>query len=274
MAAKILLGDLLIQQNLVNPETIGDALRVQVSGYRRLGSILVRMGALSEDQLAEVLATQLGIEITDIKKNFSPEVRKKLPRYLCRKYDAIPLRLKKNNILEVAMSDPSDHQAINDLEQYTGNVIEPRLARHSEIVTGTDQLIPYALNDFFSPQASARFTRIAVAICLVLVVAVGGFSYRYIHNARYGTVSKTSESTIYKNHDLMDGIDAKGAINFLGRGAFAQGYYSASFKDADALNAFLARKKPDFSEKQQEWLAWVISRSGGGGASQSVASKP
>ena len=273
MAAKLLLGELLIQQNLVNQETIRDALRVQVSGYRRLGSILVRMGALSEDQLAEVLATQLDIEITDIKKNISPEVRKKLPRYLCRKYDAIPLKLKKNNILEVAMSDPSDHQAINDLEQYTGNVIEPRLARHSDIAAGTAQLIPYSLNDFFSPQASVRFTRIAVALCLILVVVVGGFSYRNIHNAKYGTVSKTTESTIYKNHDLMLGVDAQGTINFLGRGAYAQGYYSTSFKDTEALKAFVAKKKPDFSEKQQEWLAWVIDKTSKG-EPQSSTTKP
>lgn len=272
MASKILLGELLLQQNLVKQDTINDALRVQVSSNRRLGSILVRMGALSEDQLAEILATQLSIEITDIRKNFSTDVQKKLPRYLCRKYDAIPLKLKNNNILEVAMSDPSDTQAINDLEQYTGNVIEARLARHSDIATGTTQLIPYSLNDFFSPQASTRFTRIAVALCMILIVAVGGFTYQYIHNAKYGIISTMQDSTIYKNHDLMLGLDKQGNITFLGRGAYAQGFYSASFKDPAALNAFLSKKKLDFSEKQQEWLTWVINKNGIGGSPQSVAS--
>lgn len=273
MASKILLGELLIQQNLVEQDTINDALRVQVSGNRRLGSILVRMGALSEDQLAEILATQLNIEITDIKKNFSTDVRSKLPRYLCRKYDTIPLRLKNNNILEVAMSDPSDNQAINDLEQYTGNVIEARLARHSDIAAGTAQLIPYSWNDFFSPQASTRFTRIAVAVCMVLIVVVGGFSYRYIYNAKYGTMTMTPETTMYKNHDLMLDFDTKGTINFNGRGAFAQGYYSTSFNNIDALNAFLAKKKPDFSENQQKWLTWVLNKTNKNMFSQSLASK-
>jgi len=273
MAAKLLLGELLIQQNLVNQETINDALRVQIGGNRRLGSILVRMGALSEDRLAEILAAQLGVEITDIQKNFSPNVRNKLPRYLCRKYDAIPLRLKNNNILEMAMSDPSDQQAISDLEQYTGNVVEARLARHSDIAAGTARLIPYSLHDFFSPQASTRITRIAVGLCLVLVVVTGGFSYRYIENARYGTVSTTPESTIYKNHDLMLAFEQKGGINLLGRGAYAQGYYSVSFPDTDALQAFIHKKKQDFSEKQQEWLTWAMGKAGEGNSSQSIAAK-
>jgi hypothetical protein len=273
MANKLLLGELLMQQNLVKQDTINDALRVQIGGNRRLGSILVRMGALSEDRLSEVLAAQLGTEITDIQKNFSPDVRKKLPRYLCRKYDALPLRLKNNNILEIAMSDPSDQQAISDLEQYTGNVVEARLARHSDIAAGTAKLIPYSLQDFFSPQASARFTIIAVGLCLILVVVTGGFSYRYIHNAIYGTVSTTPESTIYKNHDLMLGFEQKGGISFVGRGAYAQGFYSASFPDADALQTFINKKKQDFSEKQQEWLTWAIGKAGEGKSSQSIAAK-
>ena len=270
MAAKMLLGELLIQQNLVNQETLNEALRVQVTGYRRLGNILVRMGALSEDQLAEILAKQLEIEITDVKKSFSPEVRKKLPRHLCRKYDAIPLRLKNNNILEVAMSDPSDHSAISDLEQFTGNVVEPRLARHSDITSTIRQCIPFSLGDIFSPQTS---TRLAITFCLILIAIIGSFSYRYINNARYGTISTTEGSTIFKNHDLMVGIDTQGAVNLLGRGAFAQGYYSISFKDTDALEGFLSKKNSDFSQKQQEWLIWVISKASEGKPSNTVATK-
>ncbi len=260
MATKMLLGELLVQQDLVNQETINEALRVQVGGNRRLGKILVRMGALSEDKLAEILAAQLHIDIIDIDKSFSANIRKKIPRYLCRQYDALPLRLKSNNILEIAMSDPSDQQAINELEQYTGNVIESRLARQSDIAAGTAKLIPYSLHDFFAPRASARLTRLAVALCLVLVATVGGFSYRYIHTAKYGTISKSAESTIYKNHDLMLGFDKQGTINFLGHGAYARGYYAVSFDDANALSSFLASRKTDLSEKQKEWLVWAIDK--------------
>lgn len=260
MAAKMLLGELLTQQGLVEETIIHEALRVQVGGNRRLGNILVRMGALSEDQLVETLAAQLGIDITDIKLAHSPEVRKKIPRYLCRKYDVIPLTLKGNNILEVGMADPSDQQAIQDLEQYTGHVLEPRLARQSDIISGIKALVPFSLQDLFSPQASTRLTRVTVAVCFALIILVGGFTYRYITQATYGTVSRTAESTIYKNHDLMLGIDHNGKITLLGHGVFAKGYYSVSFKDMDVLRTFVASRQNDLSDQQRKWLEWAISK--------------
>jgi len=106
MSGKPLLGELLIQQNLVSQDIIDTALRVQVGGNRRLGHILVRMKAITADQLAETLAEQMEIPITDVSRKFSREVSKILPRHLCRQYSVIPLALKENNILELAMANP------------------------------------------------------------------------------------------------------------------------------------------------------------------------
>jgi hypothetical protein len=260
MATKRPLGELLVQQNLVDQDTVKAALRIQAGGNRRVGALLVRMGKLSEDQLVEVLATQLDIKIIDVNENFSAEVRRKLPRSLCRKYDVIPLRMKSNNILEVAMSDPSDYQAIDTLERFTGNVIEPLLARQSDIAAGTVKLIPYSLSDFFSWDAEVPFTRIAVAISLFILVVAGVLSYRAIHNAKFGTVSISNDSTIYKNHDLILSFDSKGTVKLLGQGEFAKGAYAVTFKDTNALNSFLDSKRADFSENQLEWLEWVIQK--------------
>jgi hypothetical protein len=258
MADKTLLGELLIQQNLVSRETIDEALRLQITGYRRLGSILVRMGALSEDRLAEVLARQLNTEPTDIASTFSREVRRKLPRHLCRRYDAIPLRLKSNNILEVAMADPSDHQVIKDLEQYTGNIVEPRLARHSDITSATSQYIPLSWSDIMSPQSS---TRMMVALCLVLVAAIGTGTYQYIKQTKYGVITRptpTNQATTYTNLDLIVNHNPAGKISLSGRGAFSKGMYNASFNDLEGLKSFREKRATDFSQKQQEWLDWVL----------------
>ena len=258
MADKALLGELLIQQNLVSREIIDEALRLQITGYRRLGSILVRMGALSEDRLAEVLARQLDTEPTDIAKSFSREVRRKLPRHLCRRYDAIPIRLKGNNVLEVAMADPSDHQAIKDLEQYTGNIVEPRLARHSDIASATGQFIPLSWGDVVSPQAS---TRMMVALCLVLVAVVGTGTYQYIKQTKYGEITRptpTNQATTYTNLDLIVNHNPAGKISLSGRGAFSKGIYSVSFNDLEELKRFREKRQADFSQKQREWLDWVI----------------
>jgi hypothetical protein len=260
MTNKQRLGELLIQQELVSQDTIDQALRTQVSGNRRLGHILVRMKAITDDQLAETLSSQLDIPICDIASKFSPEVTGTVPRYLCRQYGVLPLALKSNNILQLAMADPADEEARNDLENYTGKVIEPYLARHSDIDREIPKRIPLGLKDFFSPRSNTRITRIGVAVCLILVVLLGSFTYQYIHNATYGTVSVAADSVIYKNHDLMLGFDNNGKINFLGRGAFAKGYYSVSFTDQVVLQAFLKSRQADLSDKQKSWIDRVIAK--------------
>jgi type IV pilus assembly protein PilB len=138
MTNKPRLGEILVQEGLVKQSDVDQALRTQVGGNRRLGHILVRMKLISADQLAETLSSQLELEICDLSNGFSSEVSGLVPRYLCRRYTVLPLDLKENNILEMAMADPCDDEAINNLEHYTGMVIQPLLARQSDI----DRAIP------------------------------------------------------------------------------------------------------------------------------------
>ena len=258
MSRKPLLGELLVQQNLVSQEIIDTALRVQVGGNRRLGYILVRMKEISADQLAETLAQQLNVPIIAIGEKFSPEVKKTLPRYLCRQYDVLPLALTGNNILQMAMSDPSDGDAISDLEHYTGNVIEPFLARHSDIDREIGRRIPLGLKDIITPRANTLITRVAAVGALAMVIALGVFTFDYMEKSYYGTISETDSQVMYKNHDLMLGVDKTGKVTILGHGAFSKGYYSVSFNNPEMLRVFLKNKEKDFSDKQRTWLDWAI----------------
>ncbi len=258
MNRKQRLGELLVQQGLVQQDVIDDALRVQTGGNRRVGHILVRMGVLSEDQLAETLSQQLDLTITNISDVFSDEVKTILPRYLCTKYSVIPLALDKNNILKLAMADPSDQAAINDIENYTGKVVDTLLARHSEITNELKQRIPYSLKDIFSPYTGTLLTRTIAVASLVLVVVFGTITYNYIHTARYGTISNVNNSTIYKHLDLMLGFEDSGTISFLGHSAFSDGYYSVSFNNIETLRSFLQSRNEDFSARQKKWLDWVL----------------
>lgn len=260
MAGKQRLGELLVLQKIVSQETVNDALRVQVGGNRRLGHILLRMGAISDDQLANTLSQQLNIQLTDVDEAFSAEAGKFLPRYLCTKYGALPLALKANNIMLTAMADPSDNEAITDIERYTGKVVEPCLARQSDITRVVGKKIPYSLKDFFNPQANTRLTRAVAAVALILVVVFGVATYNYIQTARYGTISRLADSTIYRNHDLMVGFDKSGKISLLGHGAFAEGYYSVSFEKLHTLTAFINSRENEFSANQMEWLQWLINK--------------
>jgi hypothetical protein len=273
MPGKQLLGELLIHQNLVSQDAIDTALRVQVGGNRRLGHILVRMKAITADQLAETLAKQLDIPITDIDEKFTREVSRIIPRYLCRKFGVIPLKLKENNILEAAMANPSDEEAISDLEDYTGKVIEPCLARHSDIEREISRRIPLTTKDFFTPQANTWATRAVTAISLVLVLSLGIFTYNYVQKARYGTVTKTDTHVLFNNHDLIVGVEKDGKVSLLGHGAFSRGYYSVSFDNSEFLAAFVHGKTKDFSKKQREWLEWAISQTESDVLTRSLASK-
>ncbi len=273
MAEKQRLGELLVGQGLVSQETIDQALRAQVGGMQRLGSILVRMKAINEDQLAETLSRHLDTPICRVAEHFSAEVRKILPRYLCKQYGVIPLAEKGNNVLELAMANPADVEARSDLENFTGKVILPTLARYSDITQEIPRRIPVGLADFFSPRASTRLTRVGVVGCLVLILLLGGVINRYITSERYGSVSAAAESTVYSNHDLVVGVDRSGRIDLVGRGAYANGYYAASFNDAQLLSSFVNNRRTDFSAKQQQWLEWLMSSKLPGGSSQSLAVK-
>ena len=258
METKKRLGELLVHQKIVNQEAVNDALRIQVGGNRRLGHILLRMGALSDDQLANTLSQQMDIPLTDVDEVFSANVRQILPRYLCTKYSALPLALKNNNIMLTAMADPSDQEAIKYIEHYTGKVVEPCLARQSDITGAATKKIPYSIRDIFNPQINIRLTRVVATVALALVVIFGVTTYNYIQTARYGTVSQLANSTLYEHHDLMIGFDISGKISLLGHSAFSDGYYSVAFDNIKTLKAFIDSRKDDFSVKQNKWLQWVL----------------
>ena len=173
MTKKPMLGELLVTKNLVPQETVDQALKLQIGGNRRLGHILVRMKAITDDQLTETLANQLDVEITDVRTSFSPEVKKVLPRYLCNQYGVLPLSYKANNVLEVAMGNPSDQEPINAIEHYTGMVVEPRLARHSDIDREIPRFIPLSIKDFFSPKVNTMANRVIASLALACVIGLG-----------------------------------------------------------------------------------------------------
>ena len=262
MSNKQLLGELLISEGLVSQDTIQIALRVQVSGNRRLGHILVKMKAITADQLAEVLAKQLGTPIIQINEKFSSAVKNILPRYLCQQYGVLPLSLQANNILEVAMANPADNEAISDIESYTDKVVQPYLARNADINREIKRKIPLTSKDFLAPIASTWVTRSVATVALILVFSLGFFTFDYVKKARYGVISETATHTLYKNHDLILGVENNGKLTLLGRGAFSKGYYSVSFDNPNVLNAFIQSKEKDFSEEQRTWLSWAMEQAG------------
>ena len=252
------LGDILIQKGLATQSQVDEAIRIQVGGNRRLGYIMIKMGLISDDQLLEVLSSQLAAPIIVVDNEFSKDVARVLPRYLCRKYTVIPLSKGNNNILNLAMVDPSDESAITDIEIFTGMVVKPMLAREKDVSSAIGRYLSFSIKDIFNPQIFDMAAKIASTATLVLLFIVGIVSYNHIQAEKYGETSISGDSTTYKNHDLMVGVERNGRLSLLGHGAYSKGYYSVTFQSPEGLISFIDQKRKNFSEKQFKWLVWVV----------------
>lgn len=269
---KMLLGEILLERSLVTKEQLDQALRVQVGGMRRLGSILIRMNLLTGESLTGALSAQLKLPIVNIEDEWRENAKTALPRYLCQKYSVLPLSLESNNVVRLAMADPLDSVAIADVENFTGYVVQPALARLHDIERALPSRTVFSRHDLFNPQMYRSAARVAVGAALCLLVLTGLLVYREVRIQRYGTVSHVNGSEIFKNHDLMIDVAKDGSVYFSGRGSYANGYYGVRFENTRLWSSFVKGAARQFSAEQIEWMDWVL-REKLKGANQAVIAK-
>ncbi|WP_338470404.1 ATPase, T2SS/T4P/T4SS family [Niallia sp. XMNu-256] len=127
------LGDLLVEASIITEQQLMDALHEQKNTGLRLGDQLIAMNLVSEQQIIEVLEFQLGIPHVDLyKQKIDRKLINIISEELARKYQILPLK-KSNNRLMVAMSDPLDYFALDDLRLSTGFEIDPAIAKKDEL---------------------------------------------------------------------------------------------------------------------------------------------
>ena len=127
------LGELLVSGGFVSEEQLRDALQRQAEAKKKLGSVLLDLGYITERQLVEVLEFQLGfssVSMYDMKVD--PDVLALIPESMARKHGVIPLRRNGGKIV-VAMEDPLDYEAIEEIRLAAGADIQPVIAARSEI---------------------------------------------------------------------------------------------------------------------------------------------
>ena len=128
---KIRMGDLLVAAGAITEEELQEALALQKEKGQRLGKTLMEEGFISKELLIATLTQQLGVEYIELRGcKFDDEVLSLIPEDAVMKYNVIPLGYdeKNPNVLRVAMADPVDIIAIDDLSIITGSQIEPLLA--------------------------------------------------------------------------------------------------------------------------------------------------
>ena len=114
---RVRLGDLLLQQKLISQEQLRGALEDQARSGRKLGRVLIESGYLSEDQIGEALARQLGVPFINLKYyNFNSAVTRKLPEAQARRFRALLLEEQDDAVL-VALVDPTDLFAFDEISR-------------------------------------------------------------------------------------------------------------------------------------------------------------
>jgi len=147
------LGELLIKSGLIDDEQLRVALDVQNHAGGKLGSILVEQLIMSEEQLAEVLAEQKGLEIVHLASYaFDRDAVALLPQRIARMRRIIPLGYRDDKIV-LAMADPLDVEAIDDMRLRARADVLPVVATESEIRYAIDKYM--ASQDAFQDVVAA-----------------------------------------------------------------------------------------------------------------------
>jgi type IV pilus assembly protein PilB len=147
------LGDLLVEAGLITREKLGNALGVQQKTKERLGKVLFNLGYVSEQSMIEVLAFQFGVPhvlLSDMV--IEKEVATLIPAALAEKYQLIPIK-KQDRKLTVAMVDPTNFYAVDDIRMLSGCEVNPVIATETEVMDaisstyGVSELVEKAVNN-------------------------------------------------------------------------------------------------------------------------------
>jgi type IV pilus assembly protein PilB len=134
------IGTTLIERGLITNEQLDEALDVQRSSGRRVGDILVELGALSAFELARVLADHMGVPFTDLRaKPPDPMLATLLPEEVARRYDALAIA-RWNEQLVIAMANPTDLFALDDLQMVTRQPIIAAMAVKEDLRAAIDRI--------------------------------------------------------------------------------------------------------------------------------------
>jgi type IV pilus assembly protein PilB len=127
------LGELLVRENLISLQQLQKAQEEQRRTGARIGSLLVKQGAIAEQDLTQFLSKQYGVPAISLKDfDIDDEVLKLVPRATAEKHQCVPVNRAGSSLI-IAMSDPSNIFAIDDIKFLTGYNVEVVVASEAAI---------------------------------------------------------------------------------------------------------------------------------------------
>ena len=148
MAGYRRLGELLIAAGTINEEQLNRALEIQKETKDRLGTVLIENNIITEDQLIESLQMQLGIEYVDLTQVKIPiELASAVPKNIAKQYGVVPVQIVRDEIY-LAMSDPLNFYAIEEVKKSARKKVVPMVARSSSV--------EYAIQVLYGNEGAAK----------------------------------------------------------------------------------------------------------------------
>lgn len=133
------LGSLLVREQLLTHEQLEEALLMQHGTGRRLGELLVEWGWVSTRAICEALAEQYELDFVDLAtEQVDRELARHLPQSVAREHDALPVRRLIDGRLLVAVADPTDVGAADDLRARLGGAIRLAVADLADLERAID----------------------------------------------------------------------------------------------------------------------------------------
>jgi type IV pilus assembly protein PilB len=132
-------GELLIDAEITTKELLEQALKLQKTSGKKLGEILLEQGAVDENQIVDILEFQLRVPRINFNNQYiKPEIPRLISENLARKHTLIPVQ-REGNLLIIAMTDPMDLFALDDVRISTGLEVKPGIATRREILDAIDR---------------------------------------------------------------------------------------------------------------------------------------
>ncbi|HEX3019596.1 MAG TPA: ATPase, T2SS/T4P/T4SS family [Chitinispirillaceae bacterium] len=141
------IGEVLLEQGLITDQQLQLGLDEQKKSGLQLGKCLINLGFITESKLVDVLSAQLDVQHVVLENfTFSRTLIRLVPEEIARKYKIIPL-FETDDVLTVAMADPTNLRTIDHLKFKTGKEIDPVIAAEKSIITAIDKNYSAGLED-------------------------------------------------------------------------------------------------------------------------------
>lgn len=133
------IGQLLLEKEVINQSQLEEALKIQKDKGGLLGQILSGLGYVTEEQIAQAITVQYGFPYLPLSNyELDEEVLKLVPENVSRQYCLVPID-RIGNTVTIAMADPLNAQAIEDIELLTGSMVQIFVSTVTDIKAAIDK---------------------------------------------------------------------------------------------------------------------------------------